>query len=103
MWLDIMVYTEQKKIMKFVGLKHNKDLVQDLLDGKIKSREKIDNNIRGKGIPQIAANSSSQYFSRAYIISNDVKINLKDKTAEVLEYNFSGTMLFWELINGDTI
>lgn len=92
-----------KKIMKFVGLKHNKDLVQDLLDGKIKSREKIDNNIRGKGIPQIAANSSSQYFSRAYIISNDVKINLKDKTAEVLEYNFSGTMLFWELINGDTI
>ena len=44
-----------------------------------------------------------QYFTRAYIISNDVKINLKDKTAEALEYNFSGTMLFWELTNGDTI
>lgn len=90
-----------KKLMKFVGLKHNKDLVQDLLDGKIKSREKVDNNIRGKGIPQIAANSNSDYFSRAYIISNDVKINLKDKTAEALDYNFSGTMLFWELTNGN--
>ena len=75
-------------------------MVNDLLDGKIKSREKIDNNIRGKGIPQIAANSSSRYFSRAYIISNNVKINLKDKTAEALNHNFFGTMLFWELTNG---
>lgn len=89
-----------RKIKKIVGLGHNKDLVNDLLDGKIKSREKIDNNIRGKGIPQIAANSSSRYFSRAYIISNNVKINLKDKTAEALNHNFFGTMLFWELTNG---
>ncbi len=88
-----------KKIKKAIGLEHNTDFVQDLLDGKIKSREQVDNKIRGKGIPQIAVNSNSQYFARAYIISNDVKINLKDKTAEALEYNFSGTMLFWELIN----
>ena len=91
-----------KKIKKVIGLENNTDLVPDLLDGKIKSREKVDNKIRGKGIPQIAINSNSQYFTRAYIISNDVKINLKDKTAEALEYNFSGTMLFWELTNGDT-
>lgn len=92
-----------KRIKKVVGLEHNTDLVSDLLDGKIKSREKIDNKIRGKGIPQIAANSNSQHFTRAYIISNDVKINLKDKTAEALEHNFSGTMLFWELVNNDPI
>ena len=90
-----------KKIKRVIGL-DNTDLVPDLLDGKIKSREKVDNKIRGKGIPQIAVNSNSQYFARAYIISNDVKINLKDKTAEALEHNFSGTMLFWELTNGDT-
>ena len=35
----------------FFGIVKNKDLVKDLLDGKIKSREKVDNNIRGKGIP----------------------------------------------------
>lgn len=91
-----------KKIKRVIGLENNTDLVPDLLDGKIKSREKVDNKIRGKGIPQIAVNSNSQYFARAYIISNDVKINLKDKTAEALEHNFSGTMLFWELTNGDT-
>lgn len=90
-----------KKIKKAIGLEHNKDLVEDLLNGKIKSREKVDNKIRGKGIPQIAVNSTSQCFVRAYIISNDVKINLKDRTAEALEHNFFGTMLFWELINGD--
>ncbi len=88
-----------KNIKKLFGLSHNKDLVNDLLDGKIKSREKIDNKIRGKGIPQIANNSSSSNFARAYIISNDVKINLKEKTAEALNWNFSGTMLFWELTN----
>lgn len=32
-----------------------------------------------------------------------IEPTLKDKTAEALEYNFSGTMLFWELTNGDTI
>lgn len=92
-----------KRIKKSVGLGHNTDLVSDLLDGKIKSREKIDNKIRGKGIPQIAMNSNSRHFLRAYIISNDVKINLKNKAAEALEHNFSGTMLFWELANNDAI
>lgn len=92
-----------KKMRKAVGLLHNKDFASDLLNGKIKSREDIDNKIRGKGIPQIAANSNSPNFARAYIISNDVKINLKDKTSEALDHNFSGTMLFWELTNGENM
>ena len=70
-----------------------------MLEGKIKSREKIDQDIRGKGIPQIARNSDSEKIGRAYIISNDVKIDLKSKKAERLEYDFKGTFLYWELIN----
>ena len=68
--------------------------ITDLLDGKIKSREIIDNNIRGKGIPQIARNSQQNVFGRAYIISNDVKINLKTRDAEKLKSNFQGTCLY---------
>lgn len=85
-----------------MGISHNVDLVQDLLDGKIKSREIIDNNIRGKGIPQIARNSQQDVFRRAYIISNDVKINLKTRDAEKLKNNFQGTCLYWELIKDQT-
>lgn len=69
-------------------LGNNTDLVPDLLDGKIKSREKVDNKIRGKGIPQIAVNSNSQYFARAYIISNDVKINLKIRQQKLSNTTF---------------
>ncbi len=88
-----------KKLKMFLNITHNADLVKDLLEGKIKSREKIDQDIRGKGIPQIARNSDSEKIGRAYIISNDVKIDLKSKKAERLEYDFKGTFLYWELIN----
>lgn len=92
-----------KSVQKFLGIVKNEDLVKDLLDGKIKSREKVDNNIRGKGIPQITTNSSSPRFARACIISNDVKIDLKNKTAETLNSDFSGTLLFWELTKGSVV
>lgn len=88
-----------KRFKKFVGWEHNADLVEDLLSGRIKSREIIDNEIRGKGIPQMAENSRNNNISKAYIVSNDVKINLKTWSAEKLSDNFSGTLLYWELTN----
>lgn len=88
-----------KKLKKLLNISSNTDLAKDLLEGKIKSREKIDQNIRGKGIPQIARNSDSENIGRAFIISNDVKINLKTKLAEKLDNDFKGTFLYWELIN----
>ena len=87
-----------KKVTKLLHISHNADLAKDLLEGKIKSREKIDQNIRGKGIPQIASNCSSDSIGRAYIISNDVKIDLKTKIAERLHSNFKGTFIYWELV-----
>lgn len=88
-----------KKIKKLVRWEHNADLVEDLLSGRIKSRESIDNEIRGKGIPQMAENSRNNSISKAYIVSNDVKINLKTWSAEKLSNNFFGTLLYWELTN----
>lgn len=98
---DSLPVSKYKKMKKAIGFSHNADLVSDLLNGKIKSREKIDNKIRGKGIPQIAYNSSFDYFFKAFIISNDVKIDLKTKKAERIKENFSGTILYWELINNN--
>lgn len=88
-----------KQVARFLNIVHNADLVPDLLAGKIGTREKKDKSIRGKGIPQIARNSESEKIGRAYIISNDVKIDLKTKHAERLENDFKGTFLYWELIN----
>lgn len=96
---DSLPVARYKRITNFLRITHNADLVPDLLDGKIKSSEKIDQEVRGKGIPQIANNSQIKNFGRAYIISNNVKIDLKTRTAERLEYDFKGTFLYWELIN----
>lgn len=88
-----------KKITKGTKLYPNIRIVEDLLAGKIKSRAKIDKDIRGKGIPQIVENSSSACYKSFYIISNDVKIDLKTKKAEQLGQSLHGTLLYWELQN----
>ena len=94
---DSIPVSRFKKLAKALSFKSNKDIAIELLNGKIKSSEIIDNEMRGRGIPQIAANSKKDCFRRAFIISNDVKINLKSHTAEKLMYNFFGTMLYWEV------
>lgn len=86
-----------KKVIRSIGLIHNADLVYDLLNGKIKSSQSVDNAMRGKGIPQIAANSQESIFRRAFIISNNVKIDLKDQSTIKLNSTFNGTLLYWEL------
>ena len=55
--------------------------------------------IRGKGIPQIVDNARAECFKSFYIITNDVKINLKTQHKEQLRYPLKGTLLYWELQN----
>lgn len=88
-----------KNQLKGTVLYKNINLVDDLLAGKIQSRIDIDNEIRGKGIPQIVQHASIKSFKSFYIISNDVKINLKSGGREQLEYDLKGTFLYWELNN----
>jgi hypothetical protein len=73
----------------------DKKVVEDLLSGKIQSRIDIDNEIRGKGIPQILGYSKLDEFKEFYIISNKVKINLKSHQFDALQYNFRGTLIHW--------
>lgn len=84
-------------IKKIVGLHSNIDIVEDLLAGNIKSRAKVDTDIRGKGIPQIVASAKNPVFRSFYIIANDVKIDLKIGTSEQLQHSLNGTLLYWEL------
>jgi len=98
---SITVKTYLQKQSQKLGLHHNVRYVKDLLDGKIQSRIDEDNEIRGKGIPQIVNNAQLDCFKRFYIISNDVKIDIKNKVGIKLRNNFSGTFLYWELKKSD--
>lgn len=89
-----------KNLVKGTVLYKNINLVDDLLSGRIQSRVSgVDKEIRGKGIPQIVDHAKSQNFGEFYIISNDVKINLKTKGREQLKNRLNGTFLYWELKN----
>lgn len=91
------VKSRLQSLLKTVGLYPNVNLVDDLLAGKIKSRAARDNEIRGKGIPQIAKAAKSENFRSFYIIANDVIIDLKTEQRRQLKYALNGTMLHWEL------
>ncbi len=78
-------------------LSSNLELVDDLLAGKIKSREVKDNEIRGKGIPEIVEYAKNDHFAEFYLISNDVKIDLKTGKKEKLQHRLNGTLFYWEL------
>ncbi len=68
-------------------------LVDDLLDGKIQSRIDIDNEIRGKGLPQIVEYSKLDIFESFYIVTNDIWINLKNRNRKKLSNSFNGTLI----------
>jgi hypothetical protein len=96
---SIIVKNYITKAAKKIGALPNTHFVKDLLNGNIQSRIEKDNEIRGKGIPQIVAHSSFKEFKEFKIITNDVKIDLKNKTHEKLDNNFSGTFYYWEIKN----
>ena len=87
-----------KNLAKNTGLYKNINLVDDLLKGKIQSRILIDKEIRGKGIPEIVKHSKLKHFKSFYLITNDVKIDLKTGEKTQLDFSLHGTFWYWELV-----
>ena len=84
-----------RKVGSVLGVSSNVDLVKPLFEGKIKSRTARPE--RGKGIPQVFNESQNNHFKKFYLISNDIKVNLKNVQITKLNNNFSGTLFNWEL------
>ncbi len=94
---SVVVKNYLKKIGRDLKLVDNSTLVKDLLNGKIQSRIEIDNEIRGKGIPQIVEYSKYDCFDSFYLITNDMKIDMKNGTWKKLKENLKGTFYFIQL------
>jgi len=94
---SVIVQNYLKNIFKGTMFYRNINVVDDLISGIIKSSAEEDNEIRGKGIPQIVEYSKLPVFKNFLIITNDVKIDLKTSHREQLDHNFSGTLLYWEI------
>lgn len=84
-------------ILKSTGLSDNSYLAKELLHGRIKSRSRRDNEIRGKGLPEILNNAKLDKFSDFYIISNNIKIDLKTHKITRLKHNLRGTLIRFQV------
>lgn len=92
---SIPVKSFKRTLGKLVGISGNADLVKPLFEGKIKSRTARPE--RGKGIPQVFMESQNKHFKVFYLVSNDIKVNMKTMEITKLNNNFSGTLFYWEL------
>lgn len=84
----------RKTLSKFLG---NEYLIKPFLEGKIVSSRKNDNEISGKGVRQIMQCSQMPEVEKFYIISNDLKIDVKNKAGIKLSTNFAGTFIYFEI------
>ena len=100
---SIVVKNYIQRIKRTLGFTHNIDLVDDLMSGNIASRIEADNEIRGKGLPQITSYSSLSIFKSFYMITNNVKVDFKQNIKYKLHNNFAGTLFYFELCPQITI
>jgi hypothetical protein len=94
---SLIVRSFIQKIGLKVKLINNSILVRDLLSGKIQSRIDYDNEIRGKGIPQILEYAKFDCFNKFYLITNDIKIDLKSHKFNKLNESLNGTFYYLQL------
>lgn len=92
---SLSVRNWKRKLSESVRITSNLDLVDDLMEGKIKSRTLRKN--RGKGVPQICNSSLDEMFDEFFMLSNDILINLKTGSKKKLKEEFHGTMYYWTI------
>lgn len=84
----------RKALSNIVG---NELLIKPFLEGKIVSSREHDHEISGKGVRQIMQCSEMKEVNSFYIISNDLKIDVKNQAGTKLSANFAGTFIYFEI------
>ena len=93
--IDKLAYKQGKfKELKAL-IKNDKDLLKDIMEGKLKSRTGL--SFRGKGLPASLKAFQRNSFSKFTIVTNGVYADFENNTFKTLYSKFSGTLIFFEL------
>jgi hypothetical protein len=84
-----------KKLKQMLGLFPNREILQQLVEGKIGSRLGL--TYRGKGLPGIYKELKRGRIHNLVIVANDIRTNFATRDYVTLDHPFSGTFLYWEL------
>lgn len=84
-------------LFKFNLDQSTEQLASDLLSGKISSRTGLEE--RGRGFTCIMNNVKNKHFKKFFIITNNVFIDVKNRSSTKLDNEFKGTFVYWEISN----
>lgn len=76
--------------------KTNADLLEDLLEGKV-HMSVTGKHFRGKGLPGIKEAFDRKSVKNLMIITNNVKADVESKNYEIIDTQFNGTFVSWQL------
>ncbi len=97
LWVGIFDSIAVSNYKKFLQLISNTLLVEPLLSWDIWSRVEKNRGMRWRWIPLMSKYAKIDTLKRFYIVSNDMKIDLRTGDAEKLKFNFKWTLLYWEI------
>ncbi|QQD14267.1 hypothetical protein [Sphingobacterium sp. UDSM-2020] len=95
--LNTIKIRSKERIIKFLGLTDDGNLLKMAFDGKFGSRTKL--TYRGRGLPLVKNNFEDGYIKNLIVISNGVYYNFEKQSYQILDTEFEGTFYFWELNN----
>ena len=85
-----------EKLKKAFTFRDNADLLKLILDGEL-HKTVTNKHFRGKGLPGLQTLMKRNQISNLYIVTNDVKADVKNDSYKTLNGNFNGTFVYWEL------
>jgi hypothetical protein len=93
--IDKLAYKQGKFRELRALIKNDKELLQDIMEGKLKSRTGL--SFRGKGLPASLKAFQRKSFSKFTIVTNGVYADFEKNTFKTFQPKFSGTLIFFEL------
>jgi hypothetical protein len=93
--IDKLAYKQGKFKELKAFIKNDKDLLKDIMEGKLKSRTGL--SFRGKGLPASLKAFRRNSFSKFTIVTNGVYADFEKNTFTTFYPKFSGTLIFFEL------
>lgn len=84
-----------KLIGKFLGIRKHHDILRDMLNGELESRTGL--SYRGKGFPALKTAQDRKQLHNLRVITNKAYLDSTTGKGRVLNREFKGTCLTWEI------
>lgn len=89
------------KLWRRQPYKNNADLLRLILDG-VLHETATGQSFRGKGLPGLKQVMKRNQLSRLHVITNNAYANVENEEYRILDKEFTGTFVYWELIESNT-